>query len=125
VYSQGKNRSPALKRPQGLKGPEKTLLGQVVGVLGASRHPEGQAEDRSLVRIDQDRKSPAVSPKDTVDDLPFVDLFHIQIGPAKSHIILCIFYDKNGHASSLLDDNTGRGKLFISELSLDFLQVPL
>ena len=108
----GEESLPCPEAPQELKGPQEALLGQVVGVLDASRHAEGQTEDRPLVGIDQNSKGLPVSPEDAADDLCFVDLLHIQIGPAKSHNLLCIFYDKNGHASSLLDDNRRREKLF-------------
>jgi len=108
-----------------LKDPEKDLLAQVIGIPGASCHPEGQAKNRSFVRIDKMGKGLAVPRQDPPDDLAFVDLLHIQIGPGKSHIILCIFRDKNGQPTSLLDDNHERRKLFISELSLDFSCRPL
>ncbi len=116
----GKESLPCPEAPQGLKGPQETLLGQVIGIQGASRHAEGQAEDRPLIGIDQNSKGLSVSPEDAAYDLSFVDLLHIQIGPAKSHIILCIFHDKQQSLSAFLVDYGHGGKLFMANLPLAF-----
>jgi len=108
----GEKSLPRPEASQGLKGPEKNLLGQIVGVPVIARHPKGQAKNRPLVRIDQIGEGLAVPRKDSCDDLPFVDLLHIQIGPAKSHTLLCIFRDRNGRSPSLLNDIRRGEKLF-------------
>ena len=49
--------------------PEEGLLRQVVGVLAASRHPEGQVEDRFRVGIDQDCEGRPFSPAHLGNDI--------------------------------------------------------